>query len=75
MRRLLMAERITVKASGHGGQGSSALVNRKPLEPKKAEAVKSAGIGGQTAPTHGRPKMLKPKRQEIGSWKFNVAKN
>jgi hypothetical protein len=59
--------KITVKASGLGGQGSSAPISRQPLDPEKAGAVKLAGVGGQTAPAHGRPKMLKPKRPEIGN--------
>jgi hypothetical protein len=67
--------KVTVKASGLGGQGSSAPISRQPLEPEKAVAVKPAGVGGQTAPAHDRPKMLKPKRPEIGNWKLNVAKN
>jgi hypothetical protein len=67
--------KITVKASGLGGQGSSAPVSRQPLEPEKAGAVKPTGVGGQTAPTHGRSKMPNPKRLEIGNWKLNVAKN
>ena len=67
--------KITVKASGHGGQGSSALVSRQPLEPIQAEMVRPAAEGGQTAPVHGHPKMLKPKRPEIRNWKLNVAKN
>jgi hypothetical protein len=67
--------KITVKASGLGGQGSSAPVSRQPLEPETAGAVKPARVGGQTSPTHGRPKMLKPKRPKIGNWKLNVAKN
>jgi hypothetical protein len=53
--------KITVKASGHGGQGSSAPVSRQPLEPEHAEAVRPAGVGGQSAPAHGHPRMLKPK--------------
>jgi hypothetical protein len=67
--------KITVKASGLGGKGSSAPVSRQPLEPEKAGAVKPAGVGSQTAPAQGRPRMLKPKRPEIGNWKLNVAKN
>jgi hypothetical protein len=67
--------KITVKASGLGGQGSSAPVSWQPLEPEKAGAVKPAGLGGQTAPAQGRPRMLKLKRPEIGNWKLNVAKN
>jgi hypothetical protein len=53
--------KITVKASRHGGQGSSVPISRQPLEPKKAEEVKPAGVGGQTASAHGHPKMLEPK--------------
>jgi hypothetical protein len=67
--------KITIKASGLGGQGSSAPVSRQPLEPEKDGAVKPAGVGGQTTLAHGRQNMLKPKRPEIGNWKLNVAKN
>ena len=38
--------KITVKAYGHGGQGSSMPVSRQPLKPVQAEAVKPAGEGG-----------------------------
>jgi hypothetical protein len=37
--------KITVKASGLGGKGSSAPVSRQLLEPEKAGAVKPAGVG------------------------------
>jgi hypothetical protein len=67
--------KIIVKASGHWGQGSSALVSRQLLEPKKAEAVKPAGVDGQNTHAHGRPRMLKPKRSEIGIWKLNTTRN
>jgi hypothetical protein len=67
--------KITVKASGLGGQGSFAPVSRQPLEPETAGAVEPTGVGGQTAPTHGRPKMPILKRPEIGNWKFNMIKN
>jgi hypothetical protein len=67
--------KITVKASGLGGQESSAPVSRQPLEPEKAGAVKPAGVGGQTAPTQGCPRMPIPKRPKIGNWNLNVAKN
>jgi hypothetical protein len=53
--------KITIKASGLGGQGSSARVCRQPLEPEKAGAVESTRVGGQTTPAHGRSKMLIPK--------------
>jgi hypothetical protein len=67
--------KITVKASEHGGQGSSVPISWQPLEPEQAEAVRQARVGGQTAPAHSHPRMLKPKRPIIGSWKLNVAKN
>jgi hypothetical protein len=35
--------KITVKASGLGGQGSSTPVSRQPLEPEKAEAFNRLG--------------------------------
>jgi hypothetical protein len=67
--------KITVKASGHGGQGSSTPSGQHTTEPVQDRAVRPGVQGGQTAPAHGRPKMLVPKRFEIGSWKLNVAKN
>jgi hypothetical protein len=67
--------KITIKASGLGGQGSSAPISQQPLEPEEAGAVKLARVGGQTTPTHGRPKMPIPKRLEIGNWKLNVTKH
>jgi hypothetical protein len=35
--------KITVKASGLGGQGSSAPISRQPLEPEKAERLNRLG--------------------------------
>jgi hypothetical protein len=67
--------KITVKASGHGGQGSSTSSGQQPTEIVLDRAVRPGVQGGQTAPAHGRPKMLVPKRPEIGNWKLNVAKN
>jgi hypothetical protein len=67
--------KITVKASGPGGQGSSVPVSRQPLEPEKAAAVKPAGVGGQTTPAQGCSRMPIPKRLEIGNWKLNMTKN
>jgi hypothetical protein len=67
--------KITVNASGHGGQGSSTPSGQHTTEPVLDRAVRPGVQGGQTAPAHGRPKMLIPKRPEIGNWKLNVAKN
>jgi hypothetical protein len=67
--------KITVKASGLGGQGLSAPVSRQPLDPKKAGVVKPIGVGSMTAPAYGRPKMSILKRPKIGNWKLNMAKN
>jgi hypothetical protein len=67
--------KITVKASGHGGQGSSTSSGQHTTEPVLDRAVRPGVQGGQIAPAHGRPKMLVPKRPEIGNWKLNVAKN
>jgi hypothetical protein len=67
--------KITVKASGHGGQGSSTPSSQQTTEPVLDRAVRPGVQGGQTAPAHGHPKMLIPKRPEIGNWKLNVAKN
>jgi hypothetical protein len=67
--------KITVKASGHGGQGSSTPSSQQTIEPVLDRAVRPGVQGGQTAPAHGRPKMLVSKRPEIGNWKLNMAKN
>jgi hypothetical protein len=67
--------KITVKASGHGGQGSSVPSSQHITEPILDRAVRSGVQGGQTALAHGHPKMLVPKRPGIGNWKLNVAKN
>ena len=66
--------KITVKASGHGGQGLSTSPGQQPTESIQARVVRPAAQGGQTTPAHGRPKMLIPKRPEIRSWKLNVTK-
>jgi hypothetical protein len=67
--------KITVKDSGHGGQGSCKPSGQQTTEPVLDKAVRPGVQGGQTAPAHGRPKMLVPKRPEIENWKLNVAKN
>jgi hypothetical protein len=67
--------KITVKASGHGGQGSSTPSGQQTTEPVLDRAVRLGVQGGQTVPAHGLPKMLVPKRPEIGNWKLNVSKN
>jgi hypothetical protein len=67
--------KITVKASGHRGQGSSTSSGQHITDSVLDRAVRQRVQGGQTAPAHGRPKMLVPKRPEIGNWKLNVAKN
>jgi hypothetical protein len=67
--------KITVKASGHGGQGLSTPSSQQTTDPVLDRAVRLGVQGGQTAPAHGRPKMLVPKRLEIGNWKLNVTKN
>jgi hypothetical protein len=64
----------TVKASGHGGQGSTPS-GQYSTEPVLDKAVRPGVQGGQTAPAHGHPKMPVPKRPEIGNWKLNVTKN
>jgi hypothetical protein len=67
--------KIIVKASGHGGQGSSMPSSQQTTEPVLDRAVRPGVQGGQTIPAHGRPKMLVSKQPEIGNWKLNVAKN
>jgi hypothetical protein len=67
--------KITVKASGHGWQGSSTSSGQHITEPVLDRVVRPGVQGGQTAPAHGRSKMLVPRRHEIGNWKLNVEKN
>jgi hypothetical protein len=67
--------KITVKASGHGGQGSSTPSGQQTTEHVLDRVVRPGVQSGQTAPAHGHPKMIVPKRPEIGNWKLNVAKN
>jgi hypothetical protein len=67
--------KITVKASGHGGQRSSTPSGQQTTKPVLDRAVRPGVQSGQTAPAYGRPKMLIPKRPKIGNWKLNVAKN
>jgi hypothetical protein len=64
--------KVTVSASGHGGQGSSTPVDQRPSEPSLDRPVE---VTGQTGVPPGRPRMIKPSRPEIGNWKLNVAKN
>jgi hypothetical protein len=61
--------KITVKDSGHGGQGSSTPSGQQATEPVLDRAVRPGVQGGQTAPAHGYPKMLirSGPRQETGS--------
>jgi hypothetical protein len=67
--------KISVKTSGHGGQGSSTSSGQHTTESVLDRAVRLGVQGGQAAPAHGHPKMLIPKRPEIGNWKLNMAKN
>jgi hypothetical protein len=67
--------KITIKASGHGGHGSSTPSGQHTTEPVLDRVVRPGVQGGQTTPAHGCPKMLVPKRPEIGNWKLNVAKD
>jgi hypothetical protein len=54
--------KITVKASGHGGQGSSTPSSQHTTKPVLDRAVRPGVQSGQTTPAHGDPKMLVPKR-------------
>jgi hypothetical protein len=67
--------KVTVSASGHGGQGSSTPIDQRPSEPSLARPVRPVEVTGQTNVSPGRPRMIKPSRPEIGNWKLNVAKN
>jgi hypothetical protein len=66
--------KVTVSASGHGGQGSSRPVDQRPSEPSLARPVKPVEVTGQTGVPPCRTRMIKPSRPEIGNWKLNVAK-
>jgi hypothetical protein len=46
--------KITVKASGHGGQGSSTPSVQHIIEPVLDRAVRPGVQGSRTAPAHGR---------------------
>jgi hypothetical protein len=67
--------KVTVSASGYGGQGSSTPVDQRPSEPSLARPVRPVEVSGQTGVPPGRPRMIKPSRLEIGNWKLNVSKN
>jgi hypothetical protein len=66
--------KVTVSASGHGGQGSSTPVDQRSSEPYLARPVRPVDVTGQTGAPPGRPRMIKPSCLEIGNWKLNVAK-
>jgi hypothetical protein len=67
--------KVTVRASRHGGQGSSTSVDQQPSEPSLARPVRPLEVTSQTGVPLGRPRMIKPSRPEIRKWKLNVAKN
>jgi hypothetical protein len=67
--------KVTVSASGYGGQGSSTPVEQRLSELSLARPVRPVDVTGQTGAPSGRPRMIKPSRPEIGNWKLNVAKN
>jgi hypothetical protein len=67
--------KVTVSASGHGGQGSSPLTNQRPSEPSLARPVRPVEVTSQIGAPLGRPRLIKPNRPEIGNKKLNVAKN
>jgi hypothetical protein len=59
--------KVTVSASGHGGQGSSTLADQRPTEPSLARPVRLVEVTGQTSVLPGRPRMIKPSRPKIGN--------
>jgi hypothetical protein len=67
--------KITVSASGHGGQGSSTPSNQRLSDPSLARSVRLVEVTSQTGAAPGRSRMIKPSHLEIGNWKLNVAKN
>jgi hypothetical protein len=67
--------KVTVSASGHGGQGLSTPVNQRPSEPSLARPVRPVDVTSQIGVPPCRPRMIKPSRPEIKNWKLNVAKN
>jgi hypothetical protein len=40
--------KVTVSASGHGGQGSSTPIDQRPSEPSLARPVRPVEVTGQT---------------------------
>jgi hypothetical protein len=67
--------KVTVSASGHGGQGSSTPTEPRLSKPSLARSVRPVEVTGQTGAPLGHPRMIKPSCPEIGNWKLNVAKN
>jgi hypothetical protein len=50
--------KVTVSASGHGGQGSSTPVDQRLSEPSLARPVRPVDVTGQTGAPPGRPRMI-----------------
>jgi hypothetical protein len=67
--------KITVRAFGPGGQGSSTPTDQRPVEPAQAGPVRLVVLTGQTGAPQDRRRMIKSRCLEIGSLKLNVAKN
>jgi hypothetical protein len=59
--------RVTVSASGHGGQRSSTPVDQPPSEPSLARPVRLVEVTGQIGVSPGRSRMIKPSRLKIGN--------
>jgi hypothetical protein len=63
------AFKVTMSASGHGGQGSSAPVDQRLSEPSRARPIRPVDVTGQTGVPPGRVRMIKPShlRLETGN--------
>jgi hypothetical protein len=61
--------KVTVSASGHGGQGSSTPVDQRSSEPSLARPIRLVEVTGQTGVPPGRPRMIKQavRRLETGN--------
>ena len=57
--------KITVRASGHGGQGSSAPADQRLAEPVQVRPIRPVAVSGQTGAPQDRPRMIKPSRSGI----------
>jgi hypothetical protein len=57
--------KVSVRASGHGGQGSSAPADQRPCEPDQARPARPVGVTCKVGVPLGYPRMIKPSCPEI----------